>query len=258
MNSRLSITFLGTGTSQGIPVLACDHPVCQSTNPKDSRLRVSVLISWDDVNVVIDCGPDFRQQMLREKVTHLNGILFTHEHSDHTAGIDDVRPFYFKQGEINFYAHQRVFNSLYQRFAYIFETENKYPGTPTITEFPIDKGTPFYIKGKKIIPIEALHGKLPVLGFRIDDFVYLTDINYMAETEMTKLKNTNILVVNALYHNPHHSHFNLQQALDFIKKVNPKKAYLTHISHLMGFHHEVEKQLPENVFLAYDSLTLTP
>ncbi len=257
MNSRLSITFLGTGTSQGIPVIACDHPVCKSKNPKDKRLRVSVLISWDDVNVVIDCTPDFRQQMLREHVTHLNAIIFTHEHSDHTAGIDDVRPFYFKQGFINFYAHKRVFESLYKRFAYIFETENKYPGTPTITEFTIDKETPFLIKGKKIIPVEALHGRLPVLGYRIDDFTYLTDINSISDTEIEKIKSTKILVVNALHHKKHHSHFNLEEALSFIQKVTPEKTYLTHISHFMGFHDEVEKKLPKNVFLAYDSFTLT-
>ncbi len=256
MKYNLKITFLGTGTSQGIPVIASNHPVCKSKNPKDHRLRVSVLLSWGDTNVVIDCGPDFRQQMLREGISTLKAVLFTHEHSDHTAGIDDIRPFYFKQGYINFYAHQRVFESLYKRFSYIFETENKYPGTPTITEFLIQNNKPFSISGKTIIPIEAYHGKLPVLGYRIDDLVYLTDINHMAEAEIAKLKNTKILVVNALYHKPHHSHFNLKQALAFINIIKPEKAYLTHISHLMGFHDEVEEQLPENVFLAYDTLTL--
>ncbi len=257
MKSPLTITFLGTGTSQGIPVIGSEHPVCKSENLKDKRLRVSVLLSWDDFNYVIDIGPDFRQQMLREDCTSLNGVLLTHEHSDHTAGIDDIRPFYFKHGDIPFYAHKRVFRSLHQRFAYIFETEDKYPGAPTITEIEIDKETPFIIGGKKVVPVEAFHNTLPILGFNIDGFTYLTDVKTMAEEEIEKIKNTKVLVVNALREQPHHSHFNLSEALAFIEKVNPQKAYLTHISHLLGFHDEVSKQLPENVFLAYDTLKIT-
>jgi phosphoribosyl 1,2-cyclic phosphate phosphodiesterase len=256
MKSSLLITFLGTGTSQGVPVIGSDHPVCKSQDKKDKRLRSSVLISWGDTNVVIDCGPDFRQQMLRENVSNLEAILFTHEHSDHTAGIDDVRPIYFKQGYINFYAHKRVFESLYKRFDYIFKTADKYPGTPTVTEFVIDDENPFIINGKTIIPIEGMHGTLPVLGYRIDDFTYFTDINSISETAFKKVVGTKILVVNALYHKEHHAHFNLKQAIEFVKKVNPEKAYFTHISHLLGFHKEVEKQLPKNMFLAYDTLKL--
>lgn len=253
----MTITFLGTGTSQGIPVIGSDHPVCKSENPKDNRLRVSVLISWENYNYVIDCGPDFRYQMLRENCRSLDGVLLTHEHSDHTAGIDDIRPFCFRRGDMPFYAHKRVFKALHQRFAYIFETENKYPGAPTITEVQIDKTTPFMLGGKKVIPVEALHNSLPVLGFRIDDFTYLTDVKTMEDKEIDKIKNSKVLVVNALRRQPHESHFNLSEALSFIKKVNPEKAYLTHISHLLGFHDEVTIELPKNVYLAFDTLKIT-
>tara|TARA_R100001369_G_scaffold77623_1_gene107073 strand:+ start:2653 stop:3429 length:777 start_codon:yes stop_codon:yes gene_type:complete len=256
MNSELTVTFLGTGTSQGVPVIGSDHPVCKSNDPKDKRLRVSVLLQWNNYNYVIDCGPDFRYQMLREGVTHLNGILLTHEHSDHTAGIDDIRPFYFKQGNIPFYAHKRVFKSLHDRFAYIFEIENKYPGAPTLDEIEIDKNTPFIISEKKVIPIEAMHNTLPVLGFYIDGFTYLTDVKTVSEEEVEKIKDTKVLVVNALREKEHYSHFNLEEALAFIEKINPERAYLTHISHLMGFHEEASKQLPENVFMAYDTLKI--
>lgn len=256
MKSVFTVTFLGTGTSQGIPVIGSDHPVCMSKDPKDKRLRVSVLLQWDTYNYVIDCGPDFRQQMLRTNCQTLDGILITHEHSDHTAGLDDIRPFYFKQGNIPFYANKRVFKSLHKRFDYIFEIENKYPGAPTIDEIEIDATSRFEIGGKTVIPIEAYHNTIPVLGFRIEDFTYLTDVKTMSASEMDKLKGTKVLVVNALRESPHHSHFNLSEALAFIEKIKPEKAYLTHISHLMGFHEEVSKQLPKNVFLAYDTLQL--
>ena len=253
----MKVTFLGTGTSQGIPVLANNHPVCESDHPKDKRLRVSLLLSWDSFNFVIDCGPDFRQQMLREKVTKIDGILLTHEHSDHTAGIDDIRPYYFNQGNISFYAQQRVFSNLYQRFAYIFETENKYPGAPTIDEIKISKRKSFKLGEKTVIPIEALHGKLPILGFRIDNFTYLTDVKSIAEEELEKIKGTKVLVINALKEATHHSHLSLPEALELIEKIKPEKTYLTHVSHLMGFHEEVEKKLPKNVFLAFDTLKIT-
>ncbi|GEQ86486.1 MBL fold metallo-hydrolase [Patiriisocius marinistellae] len=257
MKSIFKVTFLGTGTSQGIPIIGSQHPVCLSTNSKDKRLRVSVLLEWDDSTVVIDCGPDFRQQMLRENVSKVDAILLTHEHSDHTAGIDDIRPFNFRQGDIPFFATKHVFQSLHKRFGYIFETENKYPGAPTISEKNISKESSFNVFGKEIIPIEVLHNTLPVLGFRIDNFAYLTDVKTVAEAEMLKLKNLDVLVVNALRIEPHQSHFNLDEALMFIKILKPKKAYLTHISHLLGFHNEVEAQLPENVHVAYDGLKLT-
>ena len=252
----MKITFLGTGTSQGIPVIGSSHPVCLSENPKDKRLRVSVLLSWDSYNYVIDCGPDFRQQMLRENCSKVDGILLTHEHSDHTAGIDDIRPLYFRQGHMPFYAHRRVFESLYKRYSYIFETENKYPGAPTIDEIEIAKDKAFIIGGKTVIPIEVLHSELPVLGFRIEDFTYLTDVKTISEEEFEKVKGTKVLVINALREEAHHSHLSLSEALLLIEKIKPEKAYLTHISHKLGFHEEVEKRLPENVFLAYDTLKI--
>jgi len=257
MQSSLTITFLGTGTSQGIPVIGSTHPVCKSTNHKDKRLRVSVLIQWEEITIAIDCGPDFRQQMLREKVTRLDGILLTHEHSDHVTGIDEIRPFYFKQGDFPFYAHKRVFKALHKRFEYIFETENKYPGAPTIKEIEIDKDSSFELFGKQVVPIEAYHAKLPVLGFRIDDFTYLTDVKTISEEEIEKIKGTEVLVINVLREEPHHSHLNVSEALELIKKINPKTTYFTHISHLLGFHDQVEARLPKNIHLAYDTLKIT-
>ena len=257
MNTTFTVTFLGTGTSQGIPVIGSNHPVCLSSDPKDKRLRVSVLLAWEGFTYVIDCGPDFRQQMLRENVLKIDGILLTHEHSDHTAGLDDIRPFNFMQGNMPFYTHKRVFESLRERFAYIFATENRYPGAPSISAIEIDKDTPFTIGGKKVIPIEAFHDTLPVLGFRIEDFTYLTDVKTISEEETQKVKGTKVLVINALRVKPHYSHFNIAEALDFVEKVKPKTTYFTHISHVMGFHAEVEKKLPKNVHLAYDTLKIT-
>ncbi|MEL6811700.1 MAG: MBL fold metallo-hydrolase [Bacteroidota bacterium] len=256
MKTPLAVTFLGTGTSQGIPVIGSTHPVCTSTDAKDKRLRVSVLLEWDTHKVVIDCGPDFRQQMLRENVSELHAILLTHEHSDHVAGIDDIRPFYFRQGDIPFYGHQRVFDALHHRYAYIFETENKYPGAPTITETVIDKDTPFELFGKEVVPIEVYHGTLPVLGFRIDGFTYLTDVKTISEEEIEKIKGTEVLVINALREEPHSTHLNLKEALEMVTLIRPKTAYFTHISHLLGFHEEVEATLPKAVHLAYDGLKI--
>ncbi|WP_027136483.1 MBL fold metallo-hydrolase [Gaetbulibacter saemankumensis] len=252
----MKITFLGTGTSQGIPIIGSNHPVCLSENPKDKRLRVSVLIEWDNYSYVIDCGPDFRYQMLRSKCTRIDGILFTHEHSDHVMGLDDIRPFYFKQGNISLYGHQRVIKSLKQRFDYIFATENKYPGAPSV-DINILENKPFKLNDLKVVPINGEHAELQVFGFRFKDFAYLTDMKTVSDEETKKLKGVKILVVNALRIEPHRSHFNLKEALCFIEKVKPEKAYLTHISHLLGFHDEVEKNLPTNVFLAYDQLQLS-
>ena len=252
----MKITFLGTGTSQGIPVIGSSHPVCLSSNPKDKRLRVSVLIEWDNYVYVIDCGPDFRQQMLNAKCTKLDGIIFTHEHADHTAGLDDIRPFYFKQGDIPVYAHKRVIKALEDRFEYIFETENKYAGAPGVTTHQIEN-KPFTLGGINVIPINGMHYKLQVFGFRLNDFAYLTDMKTVEDKEIEKLKGVKVLVVNALREEQHVSHFNLDEALAFIDKVKPEKAYLTHISHLLGFHDEVQQRLPKNVFLAYDNLQIT-
>ena len=252
----MKVTFLGTGTSQGIPIIGSNHPVCLSINPKDKRLRVSVLLEWDDFTILIDCGPDFRQQLLRTNCTRIDAVLFTHEHSDHTAGIDDLRPFYFRQGNLPIYAHQRVLDALGKRFDYIFKTENKYPGIPTLDTHAI-QNTPFFVHNKKVTPIEVLHHKLPVFGFRIGDFAYITDAKTVPEPELEKLKNLDVLVVNALREELHLSHFNLDEALAFINRIGPKKAYLTHISHYMGFHDEVQKKLPKSVFLAYDQLEIS-
>lgn len=253
----MKVYFLGTGTSQGIPVIGSDHPVCLSADSKDKRLRVSIWLQWDEYSYVIDCGPDFRQQMLAANCKKLDGILFTHEHADHTAGIDDIRPFNFRQGAIPFYAHSRVIENIKERFDYIFKTVDKYPGAPSVTIEEVVNNQPFEIGSKSIIPIDALHGNLQVFGYRIDDFAYLTDVKTIDEIEIEKLKNLKVLVVNALREEPHFSHFNLQEALDFITKVAPQKAYLTHISHFLGFHEEIEKKLPENVFLAYDNLEIS-
>lgn len=253
----MKIYFLGTGTSQGIPVIGSHHSVCQSENPKDKRLRVSVWIHSDNFSVVIDCGPDFRQQMLTSKCEHIDAILFTHEHSDHTAGLDDIRPFYFVQGDIPIYAHQRVLSNLKKRFDYIFETENKYPGAPSVLVNEVVNNASFTIKNQMIIPINAWHGSLQVFGYRIGDFVYLTDVKTVEKEELEKLKGVKVLVVNALREEPHHSHFSLQEALDFVNLIRPEKTYFTHISHILGFHDEVQQKLPQNVFLAYDNLEIT-
>lgn len=251
----MKITFLGTGTSQGIPVIGSTHPVCLSDDPKDKRLRVSVLVEWDNYTYVVDCGPDFRQQMLAAKCIILDGVIFTHEHADHTAGLDDIRPFYFKQGNIPIYGHERVLKALKERFAYIFETENKYAGAPGVLPINIEN-KPFTLGTMQVIPINGMHYKLQVFGYRFGDFAYLTDMKTIEDAEIEKLMGVKILVVNALRETEHISHFNLEEALALISKVKPERAYLTHISHMLGFHEEVEKKLPENVFLAYDNLEL--
>lgn len=251
----MKVTFLGTGTSQGIPVIGSTHPVCLSTDPKDKRLRVSVLVEWDNFTYVIDCGPDFRQQMLSTNCTKLDGVIFTHEHADHTAGLDDIRPFYFKQGDIPIYGHKRVLNALRTRFSYIFETENKYAGAPGVIPVQIEN-KPFELGGLNVVPINGMHYKLQVFGFRFDNFAYLTDMKTITVPEVDKLKGVRVLVVNALREEEHVSHFNLEEALALIKKVKPERAYLTHVSHMLGFHEEVEKKLPKNVFLAYDNLEI--
>ena len=252
---QIKITFLGTGTSQGIPMIANNHPVCLSTNPKDKRLRSSILISWKDVNYVIDCGPDFRQQMLRENVQSIHGVLFTHEHSDHTAGLDDLRSFCYQIGEMPIYLDTRTLKSLEQRFQYIFEQENRYPGAPSVAVNLIDRNS-FFIDDLEVQPIEVFHGNLPVTGYRIGAIGYLTDVKTIAEEEKKKLQNLDVLIVNALRIEAHPTHFNLEEALHFVEEIQPRKTYFTHISHKLGFHDEVSKQIPKNVFLAYDGLKI--
>lgn len=252
----MKLYFLGTGTSQGIPVIGSKHPVCLSENSKDKRLRVSVWLKSENLSVVIDCGPDFRQQMLASRCDYIDAIFFTHEHADHTAGIDDIRPFNFVQGDIPIYASERVIQNLKKRFDYVFETEEKYPGAPSVIANIISKNTTFEIKKCKIIPIDIMHGNLPILGFRIADFAYLTDVKTINDHNIKKLYGIKTLIVNALRIEEHNTHFNLEEALAFIKIINPQKTYLTHISHLFGFHNDIEKMLPPNVFIAYDNLSI--
>ncbi len=256
MDDKMTITFLGTGTSQGIPIIGSKHPVCLSNNPKDKRLRVSVLISWKDYNYVIDCGPDFRQQMLSNPIDRLDGILFTHEHADHTAGIDDIRPFFFRQGDIPVYAHPRVLASLKKRFDYIFADEDRYPGAPAVKVHEVFKDKKIPLGGLDVVPIEACHNRLKVFGYRFGEFVYMTDVKRVEEEEIKKMKGAEVLVINALRIDPHHSHFNLEEALEFAEEVGAERTYFTHISHLLGFHDEVEKNLPKNIHLAYDNLQI--
>ena len=252
----IKITFLGTGTSQGIPVIGSDHPVSFSDDLKDKRLRSSILIEYKDFNFVIDCGPDFRQQMLRTNCRKLDAIIFTHEHADHTTGIDDVRPYFFRQGKIPIYLHERVLNSLHNRFAYIFDPKQKYPGAPDFEVNLITKENDFKILGLNITPIESVHYKLPVLGFRLGKFAYLTDVKTISDEEMLKLNGLDTLVINALRYESHPSHLNIDEALEIIDQVKPKQTFFTHISHNMGFHKEVCSSLPESVSLAFDGLVL--
>lgn len=251
----MKITFLGTGTSQGIPVINSTHPVCLSIDKRDKRLRVSILVEWEDYTYVIDCGPDFRYQMLRANVSKIDGILFTHEHADHVAGIDDIRPFSFQIGEVPFYGDKRVLDNIKGRFGYIFETKDKYPGAPSVSLNTIENKS-FQIGGIGVIPIKVLHGKLPIFGYRFNDFAYLTDVKTISEIEMKKLKGLKVLVISALRIEPHYSHLSLSEALEIIDELKPERTYITHISHKLGFHNEVEKSLPENVFLAYDELII--
>ncbi len=254
---QLKITFLGTGTSTGVPMITSTHPVAFSDNPKDKRLRSSIMVSWDDATYIIDSGPDFRQQMIRENVQSINGILFTHEHSDHIAGFDDIRPYSFRMGEVPIYLTERVLKSLEKRYDYIFATENRYPSAAKVKSHIITKDSLLEFQEVKITPVEVMHGNLPVLGFRFNNFAYLTDIKTITSEEKKKLNNLDTLVVTGLRKELHSTHFNIDEAVEFIKELKPKKAYLTHISELLGFHDEVEKELPENVFLAYDGLCIT-
>jgi len=252
----VKVTFLGTGTSQGVPVIGCDCEVCTSLDFRDKRLRTSVHLEVGQKSIVIDTGPDFRQQMLNARVKHLHAVVFTHQHKDHTAGLDDIRPFFFRQGmkDVPVYARKEVIEQLRKEFAYIF-SEKKYPGVPSIQVHEIDN-KPFQIEGIPFLPIEALHYKLPVFGFRVGDFTYITDANFIAEEELEKAKGSQILVLNALQKTDHISHFTLAQALEIIERLQPEKAYLTHLSHRMGTHAQVEAELPENVKIAYDGLVL--
>jgi phosphoribosyl 1,2-cyclic phosphate phosphodiesterase len=251
----VTITFLGTGTSQGVPVIACDCEVCSSTDPRDKRLRSSIMIEAEGKVIVIDSGPDFRYQMLRAKVKHLDAIVFTHEHKDHIAGLDDIRAFNYRQETaIDVYAVERVQQALKREYSYIFH-EMKYPGIPEITPHIIDLH-PFFIGNIKFIPIEVMHYKLPVLGFRIGDFTYITDAKTISDHEKQKIKGTKTLVINALQIEKHISHFTFVEAIAFAKEIGAEKTYFTHISHRLGRHQSILGLLPKNITLAYDGLVL--
>lgn len=256
MGNTLNITVLGSGTSQGVPVIACNCKVCTSTNSKDKRLRCSILISYNQENYVIDAGPDFRYQMLRENVQTLRAVLFTHEHKDHVSGLDDVRAFNFKEErDMEVYCSERVEKALKREFHYVFD-EDKYPGVPLIKLHTIDKDK-FILPGDlEVQPIEVMHYKMPVSAFRIQDFAYITDAKTISNTEKAKLKGVKILIVNALRIQEHISHFNLEEALQLIDEVKPEKAYLTHISHLFGTHEEIQALCPPNVYPAFDGLKI--
>ena len=251
----MKITFLGTGTSQGIPVIGCDCETCQSTNSKDKRLRTSILVETQDKTIVIDTGPDFRQQMLRANVSKVDAVLLTHEHNDHIIGIDDVRPFNFRyEMDMPVYAEQRVLDSLEERFSYIFKST--YPGVPRLVMNPISKKESFEVFEIPIIPIEVMHYKLPVLGYRFGNFTYLTDVKTISETELRKTYDSDILIISALHKEEHISHLSLYEALALIERIQPKQAYLIHFSHRMGLHDAVLKELPSNVSIAYDGMTI--
>ena len=254
----MKITFLGTGTSQGVPLIGCKCAVCDSVNPKDHRLRSSVMIDVStSLNVtkrfVIDTGPDFRQQMLREKVDSFTAVIYTHEHRDHVAGLDDIRAFNFiMKKKIDLYMNEKTYGSIQRQFEYIF-TEKKYPGIPEINIHIIDE-KPFTIEGVTFIPILVKHLHLPVLGFRVGDFSYITDANFIPEEEKKKIYGSEVLVLNALRKEKHVSHYNLEEAIQLAQELKCKKTFFTHISHQMGLHEEVEDELPENIHLAFDGL----
>ena len=251
----MKITFLGTGTSQGVPLIACNCKVCKSGDSKDNRLRTSILIEENDKTFVIDTGPDFRQQMLRAGVKNLDAVIFTHEHKDHTAGFDDIRAFNFmNKKKMDVYASARVQEAIRREFAYIF-SDFKYPGIPEINLHLLENKLTV-IEGVDFLPIEVMHYKLPVFGFRINDFTYITDANYISDAEKEKIKGTKVLVLNALRREPHISHYTLKEAIELVEEINPERAYFTHISHQLGLHEDVQKELPANIELAYDGLKI--
>lgn len=251
----MTITFLGTGTSQGVPVIGCTCDICNSVDYRDNRLRTSILITVDGKNIVVDTGPDFRQQMLRERVSNLDAIVYTHQHKDHTAGMDDVRSFNFLQeAEIPLYARKDVIVQLKSEYEYVF-AEHKYPGIPKVgvNEITIE---PFQISNVQFTPVEVMHHKLSVFGYRIHDFTYITDANFISETEKEKIRGSKVLVLNALRKTSHISHFSLEEATQLAQDLNVETTYLTHISHALGRHRDVSNELPEGINLAYDGLKI--
>lgn len=252
----MKITFLGTGTSQGVPVIACGCKVCRSEDPRDNRLRTSLMVETGNTVIVFDAGPDFRQQMLRENVTHVDAIVLTHEHRDHISGMDDVRAFNYKTSDaIDIFAESRVLDEVKKEYSYVFR-EQKYPGIPEMRLNPVTL-EPFRIKELEIIPLRVFHLKLPVLGYRIGNFAYITDANLVPDETKEKLFGVKWLVINALRRERHISHFSLYESINLIKEISPRHAFLTHISHQMGLYSEIMKELPHGVELAYDTLKIT-
>lgn len=252
---KFTVTFLGTGTSIGVPVITCDCPVCTSPDPRDNRTRSSVMIEVDDEVFVIDCGPDFRLQMLREKVMNLSAILFTHEHRDHIAGLDDVRAFnYVLNKRIDIYGNKRTLETIQTEFPYIF-TEQRYFGAPQININEIDT-IPFTIDGHTFIPITVSHDKMPIKAYRFCDFTYITDASLINDEELEKVKGSKVIVINALRNSKHPSHYSVEEAVAVIEKLKPEKAFLTHMSHFIGKHEDLAKKLPDYVKPAYDGLRI--
>lgn len=250
-----TFTFLGTGTSQGVPVIGCDCAVCTSIDPKDNRLRTSALLQFGDHTLCFDAGPDFRQQMLRANVRTLDAVVFTHPHKDHIAGLDDTRAFIFRQRKpMQLFANELTLTGLKREYAYAFSA-TPFKGAPVFEVNEIDTAA-FQVEGITLQPIPVMHGQMPVLGFRIGDFAYVTDANFIGPESMALLKGVKTLVLNALRHKPHYSHFTLDEALEVVAELKPQATWLTHISHLLGLHPEVESELPEGVRIAYDGLKI--
>lgn len=251
----MKITFLGTGTSQGVPVIGCQCEVCTSLDFRDKRLRTSAHIEVNGLSMIIDSGPDFRQQVLANRIMRLDALVFTHQHKDHVAGMDDIRGYNFIQGRpVPVYARAEVIHQLKQEFAYVF-AKDQYPGVPQVEVHSIEN-EPFFIDEVKMIPIDVLHHKLPVFGYRIQDLTYITDASYISKHEKEKIKGSKVLVINALQHKEHVSHFSLDQALTIIEEVKPQQAFIVHISHKMGLHREISKLLPSHIELAFDGLSV--
>ena len=251
----MRVTFLGTGTSQGVPILCCECEVCKSSNSKDKRLRSSILIESETTKVVIDSGPDFRQQLLRQNLKSLDAVVFTHEHKDHIAGLDEVKAFnYFNNMRMPVYATPRVQEAIKREFAYIFSNES-YPGIPEVDLFTITDQS-FKVNDISLLPIQVMHYFIPVKAYRVNNFTYITDANYISEEEKEKIKGSEIIVVNALRKENHVSHFTFHEAIKLMEELNPKKAYFTHISHQLGLHDKVSKELPKFIELAYDGLQI--
>lgn len=254
-NTKMKITFLGTGTSTGVPVVACNCEVCTSDDNRDKRYRTSIMLTRGSSNIVIDCGPDFRIQMLKHKVEDIDAVLFTHAHRDHIAGLDDIRAFnYILHKSIDIYGSQITLDAVKEQFPYIF-TPGRYLGAPKLNIHPITEKT-FNIGEFKFLPIQVMHQDMKVFGYRIGDFTYITDANYISPAEMDKVRGSKVIVINALRNSRHVSHFSLSEALEVLEELKPEVAYLTHISHFLGKYDSVEPKLPDWVHLAYDGLQI--